>query len=251
MTMACGESPADIPVVIFAGGEAVDLQGRLQPKACVRVADRPMLDHVVGHYVMHGFRRFIVCSGIGHEQIVHEAETLRRKADGPASGGSVIDVVFTGESDGTARRLREALRLLPNARTVAVSYVDIISNVDLAAVRETHEAESAAATLTAVNLPTRFMPLGVNPFSARVRGLAPKPITEETLVSGGYYFINQERFANAVGHWQSHESFEGETLPCLAAAAALFYGKHDGYWQPIDSGRDVRMAEKYLLDRRP
>lgn len=69
--MASRESPADIPVVVFAGGELVDLQGRLQPKACVRVSGRPMLSHVVAHYRSHGYVRFLVCSGAGHEQVVH------------------------------------------------------------------------------------------------------------------------------------------------------------------------------------
>jgi glucose-1-phosphate cytidylyltransferase len=139
--------------------------------------------------------------------------------------------------------------LLPGAHTIAVSYVDIISDVDLSAVLATHRAEDVAATLTAVNLPTRFKTLGVNLFSARVRGLAAKPITEDTLVSGGYYFLDPPRLVNAVPEWDRHESFEQHTLPRLAAAAALVYYKHEGYWQPIDSGRDMRMAERHLGDR--
>jgi hypothetical protein len=46
--------------------------------------------------------------------------------------------------------------------------------------------------------------------------------------------------------WQAHENCEQETLPSPAASGSLFYPKHDGYWQPIDSGRDVRMAEQHL-----
>ncbi len=240
------ESAADIPVVILAGGDPVDLQGRLQPKACVSVAGRPMLAHVVAHYAAHGFRRFIVCSGVGHEQVVQAAEVAKRSMQATPGDGVELHVVFTGERAGTARRLREALRELWRSRTVAVAYVDIVSDVDLTAVRETHEAERASATLTAVNLPTRFKPLGVNLFSARVRGLANRPITEDTLVSGGYYFLNLERFSAGAPDWSEHESFEQDTLPCLAAASSLAYHKHDGYWQPIDSGRDVRLAEKHL-----
>lgn len=244
--MRSGESPADIPVVILAGGDLVDLQGRRQPKACVLVAGRPMLVHVVEHYRRYGFRRFLVCSGAGHEQVVETANNERKHLE---REGVAINVVFTGEAAGTARRLREAFRLLPSARTVAVSYVDIISDVDLVAVLGTHAAEAGAVTLTAVNLPTRFKPLGVNLFSARVRGLATKPITEDTLVSGGYYFVNRKQFAEVVHDWEKQESFEQETLPAMAASAALFYHKHDGYWQPIDSGRDLRMAEQYVGTR--
>jgi glucose-1-phosphate cytidylyltransferase len=245
--MKSDETPADIPVVVLAGGDLVDLQGRRQPKACVLIVERPMFAHVVDHYWRYGFRRFLVCSGVGHEHVVEMANSERKRLEGE---GGAIDVVFTGESAGTARRLREAFRLLPNCRTVAVSYVDIISDVDLAAVLETHVAQAGAVTLTAVNLPTRFKPLGVNLFSARVRGLATKPITEDTLVSGGYYFVDQKRFAEVVQDWEKQESFEQESLPALAASAALFYHKTDGYWQPIDSGRDVRMAEKYLMDQK-
>jgi len=249
MNMAPGESSADIPVVIFAGGDLVDLQGRLQPKACVRVGGRSLLAHVVQQFRSHGFHQFLVCSGAGHEQVVRESASLAEAAAASHGAAPVIDVRFTGDSAGTACRLRQALETLPSARTVAISYVDIVSDVDLTAVRQTHDTEGVAATLTAVNLPTRFKPLGVNLFSSRVRGLATKPITEDTLVTGGYYFLNRELFAAAIGDWSGHQSFEEQTLPCLAAAANLVYHKHDGYWQPIDSGRDVRMAEKFLSSR--
>jgi glucose-1-phosphate cytidylyltransferase len=240
------ESAADIPVVILAGGDPVDLQGRLQPKACISVAGRPMLAHVVSHYSAYGFRRFMVCSGAGHEQVAQATEVAKRSMHATRGNDVEMGVVFTGERAGTARRLREALRELPHSRTVAVTYVDIVSDVDLTAVRETHETERAAATLTAVNLPTRFKPLGVNLFSARVRGLADKPITEDTLVSGGYYFLNLARFAALARDWSAHESFEQDTLPCLAAASSLVYQKHDGFWQPIDSARDIRIATASL-----
>lgn len=240
-------SAADIPVVILAGGELVDLQGKIQPKAAIEVGGRPMLVHVLDHYRRFGFRRFLVCSGSGHEQVVAVAGHASRRA---GCEGVFLDVVFTGESAGTARRLREALHRLPHDGTVAVSYVDIVNDVDLTAVLGTHVAEAGAVTLTAVNLPTRFKPLGVNPFTARVRGLATKPITEDTLVSGGFYFLDQERFTAMAKGWQAHENFEQETLPALAASGSLFYHKHDGYWQPIDSGRDVRTAEQYLAEKR-
>lgn len=232
-----------MPVVILAGGELVDLQGRQQPKATVEVGGRPMLMRVVDHYRRFGFRRFLVCGGAGYEWVVEVAEHAGQCAAGEDVS---IDTLFTGDSAGTARRLREAFQRLENDGTIAVSYVDIVSDVDLASVLATHIAEGGAVTLTAVNLPTRFKPLGVNLFTARVRGLATKPITEDTLVSGGFYFVDYERLVRAVPDWQTQESFEQETLPALAAHGSLFYHKHEGYWQPIDSGRDVRMAEKYL-----
>lgn len=237
-------SAANIPVVILAGGELVDLQGKQQPKAAVEVGGRPMLVHIVEHYRKFGFRRFLICTGSGHEQVVSVAEHAGKRA---ADEGFSIDVMYTGDSAGTARRLREAFQRLPNDDMIAVSYVDIISDVDLASALATHVAEAGAVTLTAVNLPTRFKPLGVNLFTARVLGLATKPITEDTLVSGGYYFVDHKRLDGMVQDWQAHDNFEQETLPALAARGGLFYHKHEGYWQPVDSGRDVRMAEQYLV----
>lgn len=236
-------SALNIPVVILAGGELVDLQGRQQPKAAIEVGGRALLVHVLDHYRKFGFRRFLVCTGSGHEQVVSVAKHTAKHAVGE---GVSVDVMHTGDSAGTARRLREAFHRLPNDGTIAVSYVDIVSDVDLTSVLATHIAEAGVVTLTAVNLPTRFKPLGVNPFTARVRGLATKPITEDTLVSGGFYFVDHRRLAGTVHDWQAHENFEQETLPALAARGGLFYHKHEGYWQPIDSGRDVRMAERFL-----
>lgn len=238
-------SASNVPVVILAGGELVDLQGKQRPKAAIEVGGRPMLVHIVEHYRKFGFRRFLVCTGSGHEQVVSVAEHAGKRAAGE---GVSVDVMYTGDSAGTARRLREAFQRLPNDDTISVSYVDIVSDVDLGSALATHVSEAGTVTLTAVNLPTRFKPLGVNPFTARVRGLATKPITEDTLVSGGFYFVDLKRLAGTVHDWQTHENFEQETLPALAARGSLCYYKHEGYWQPIDSGRDVRMADKYLAE---
>lgn len=245
--MRSGLQTSEIPVIILAGGHCVRLQGDLQPKACLHVNGVSMLAHTVSHYRKHGFRQFVVCTGAGHEKVetlVQGPEFMRDVLPGGVEG---VKLLFTGDSSGTSARLHRAMRSFPEAATLAASYVDILCDVNLKEVLFTHEQEGATVTLTAVNLPTRFRAIGVALFSSRVRGFASKPITEDTLVCGGYYFIDRQRIAEQLGDWSKQDSLEEDTLPMLASRGALHYHKHDGYWQSIDSDRDVRSGEGHLV----
>ncbi|NCY20930.1 hypothetical protein EBX31_03105 [bacterium] len=239
----------EIPVVIFAGGNEVELQGRTIPKACVSIAGKSMIAQTFNHYQKFGYRKFLVCSGAGHEKISDEIARIQKEAGKGGFPAIQITIKQTGEVAGTAKRLRIALENLRAYETVALTYVDIVSDVDLGVIQKTHQEEQSIVTLTAVHLPTRFKALGVALFSARVRGFAAKPITENTLVCGGYYFLNPQRLFSDVPEWVEHESFENETLPALAMHQAVAYHKHEGFWQSIDSHRDIKACEEFLLSR--
>ena len=241
-----GERPADTGVVVLAGGNMVELQGKMQPKACVKVSGRSLLDHTLSHYQKFGYRKFIICTGLGHEMILAEAENLRGSTSRGGKDSVQILVKPTGESSGTAQRLRLAMEEAGDPLTLAVTYVDTISNVNSEQAREVHSEEKAAVTLTAVHLPTRFKALGVDLFSSRVRGFASKPITENTLVCGGFYFLSPSQLLQKAPDFERSQSFENEILPFLAMSRSLAYYRHEGAWQSIDSGRDIRISEEIL-----
>lgn len=236
----------DIPVIILAGGHCVHLQGELQPKACLKVRGISMLAHTIAQYRRHGFRKFFVCTGSGHQKVETLVREENNQIEFAPSGADGIKLLRTGEATGTGNRLFQAMQSLPRAPIVAVSYVDILCDVNLKEVLLAHENEGAAMTLTAVNLPTRFRAIGVALFSSRVRGFAAKPITEDTLVCGGYYFLSPDRLTAKIGDWSRQDSLEDDVLPLLASKGCLHYHKHDGYWQSIDSDRDIRIAEQHL-----
>lgn len=237
---------SDIPVIILAGGHCVHLQGELQPKACLKVRGISMLAHTIAQYRKHGFRKFFVCTGSGHQKVEALVREKKNMAEFAPDGTNGIKLLRTGEATGTGNRLYQAMHSLPRTPIVAVSYVDILCDVNLKEVLLTHDNEGAAMTLTAVNLPTRFRAIGVALFSSRVRGFATKPITEDTLVCGGYYFLCPDRLIGQLGDWSQQDSLEDDILPLLASKGGLHYHKHDGYWQSIDSDRDIRIAEQHL-----
>ena len=238
---------AEIPVIILAGGNLVEMQGKIQPKGCLRVMGLTLLQHTIRHFWKYGHRNFLVCTGKGHEQILVEADICRRFISGQGRGDAHIQVKFTGDLAGTAGRIGSALLDLKKHPTVALSYVDIVSNVDVRGVLAVHQEENTAVTLTAVHLPTRFKPLGAALFAPRVLGFASKPITENTLVCGGYYFLNPGQVQESVWFGQKEKSFEDDILPSLAVGRNLAYYKHEGFWQCIDSSRDIRICEEMLM----
>jgi len=240
------DKPAEIPVIILAGGNLVELQGKIQPKGCLRVMGQTLLQRTIRHYWKYGHRKFLVCTGSGHEKILAEADICRCSILGQGRGEGQVQVKFTGESAGTAERIGSALLDLRNHPIVAITYVDIVSNVDVREVLAVHLEEKAAVTLTAVHLPTRFKSLGAAPFSPRVLGFATKPITENTLVCGGYYFLNLGQAQECGLFGQEQKSFENDSLPPLAVSRKVAYYKHEGFWQCVDSSRDIRICEETI-----
>lgn len=237
-----------IPVMILAGGSPVNINGTLMPKASIKVNGLPLLAHTVEKYFRSGFRRFIVCVGEGYQQIQSDWNSLGALASHEHLKQATVQFVFTGGQNATASRLLQGLEYVKDEpETIAVSYVDTVSDVDLLEVLEFHRKYGVAVTMTAVNLPTRFKVIGYNALSPFVRGFSAKPIIENNLVSGGYYFVQRVALEQDSDRQSSRLSFENDLLPRWAMKGQAVFFQHLGFWQFVDSSRDVQAAETVLL----
>ncbi len=240
---------SSIPVIILAGGNTVSFTGEVLPKASVRVGGSPLLFHVIDHYRRAGFANFIICLGDGYDRVLQDLESLEVALDLGHRGEVHVEPLFTGGVDQTGSRLLQAMHKIGSSSTVALSYVDTISDVNLADVYAFHRKQRKTVTLTAVNLPTRFRVLGVNLFSTLVRGFSKMPLVEGSPILGGYFFLERsiaQKFSKSV---KRTLSFENDILPKLVVEEDVVFFKHDGYWQFIDSQRDIKTAEQFLLEQ--
>ncbi len=243
--------PADIPVVILAGGLGTRLREETErvPKPLVQIGERPMLWHIMKMYRHHGFRRFIVCLGYKGWQIKEFFMNYREEladitvdisADGqvhyrndPATEDWEVTLAETGLLTGTGGRLSR-VRDYIDTDTFLFTYGDGLGSVDLTALLAHHRAGGRIGTVTGVRPTSRYGEMRV------VDGVAvefnEKPTKSEGFVSGGF-FAFQRQFLDYVE--DAEELFlEARPLQKLARDGELQVFPHDGWWLGMDTFRD-------------
>ena len=178
-----GVAPRESSAVIMAGGRGTRL-GALTaslPKPMIRVAGRPILERLVLHLVGHGIRRiFLSINYLGHLIEDHFG-------DG-ATFGCAISYLRETQPLGTAG----PLGLLPERPTSPVLVVngDLVTQADVGALLDAHEAHSANAMTVAVRQYLHTVPFGcVEIRDGEIADIEEKP-TLSRMINAGMYVIS-------------------------------------------------------------
>lgn len=240
--------------VILAGGLGTRLaeESASKPKPMVEVGEHPILWHIMNIYASHGFREFVVALGYKGEMIKDfflNYHRLRNDLTIELKDGSVdvhnairedwrVHLVDTGQNTLTGGRLKR-LRSQVGGETFMMTYGDGVADVDITAALAFHKRMGRLATVTAVRPPARFGDLQFD--GDLVSSFSEKPQTGEGWVNGGFFILEPGVF----DYLDSDQtSFEREPLERLAAEGQLATFRHVGFWQCMDTLRDVR----YLND---
>jgi len=247
-----------VKVVILAGGLGTRLaeETEVRPKPMVEVGGRPILWHIMKHYAHHGFKEFAVALGYKGDVIkryfldyaklnssfcvnLASGDVLRRNG---SYDDWTVHLIDTGIRTITGGRLKRLGPLL-GRDTFLATYGDGVSDVDLGALLKFHRHHGKLATVTAVRPPARFGGLIFE--GDRVVQFTEKPQVGEGWINGGFFVLEPavlEYIAGDETHW------EREPLERLAAEGQLMAYRHDGFWQCMDTQRDLRLLEGLWAD---
>jgi len=236
-------------VVILAGGRGSRLAELTEvvPKPMVQIGERPILWHIMKHFAAFGHNEFVLA--LGYKGYVIKEFFLQYKLLSAsltvdlASGTSQvhdedicddwkIHLVETGVSTGTGGRLHRLRRWL-NGEPFMLTYGDGVSDVDLAALADTHHRCGKLATVTAVRPPSRFG--GLTFESSIVTDFVEKPQIGEGWISGGFMVLEPGVFDYTN---QATDSLEKEVLEQIAMDGRLGAFRHEGFWQCMDTLRE-------------
>jgi glucose-1-phosphate cytidylyltransferase len=236
--------------VILAGGLGTRLseETSVRPKPMVEIGDRPILHHIMDLYDAHGFTEFVLALGyLGHmiKRYVMDWTTLSGNlAVDLASGGVTrhtaadrnwhVNLIETGKGTETGGRLK---RCAPHLRreTFMLTYGDGLSNVDLRAVLEFHRRHGKLATVTAVHPPARWGEMELN--GDGVTSFAEKVQIRQGWINGGFMVLEPGVLERIEG---DETVLERDVLARLASEGQLCAYRHEGFWQAMDTLRDVR-----------
>jgi glucose-1-phosphate cytidylyltransferase len=247
--------------VILAGGLGTRIaeETAVKPKPLVEVGERPILWHIMNIYAFHGFREFVVALGYKGELIKYyflNYYRLNNDLTVDLKDGQVkvrdasredwrIHLVDTGMNTLTGGRLKRLSELLAG-ETFMMTYGDGVANVDIPAALAFHKKMGRLATITAVRPPARFGGLQFD--GNLVSKFFEKPQIGEGWVNGGFFILEPGVF----DYLDSDQtSFEREPLERLAQEGQLAVYRHDGFWQCMDTVRDVRYLNELWEEGNP
>ncbi|HLE43162.1 MAG TPA: NDP-sugar synthase [Methylomirabilota bacterium] len=234
-----------VQAVILAGGMGTRLRPLTlnRPKPIVPLVNVPFLQHQLALLGAHGITDVIL-------SVSHMPDVIRTTMGDGRAAGVRLRYVVEEEPLGTAGGVRNAADLVDGR--VVVLNGDILTDVDLRAMLDAHEARRAKASifLTPVENPTAYGLVELEP-DGRVRRFLEKPGWDEVTtntINAGIYILERELLA-LIPKGQAY-SMEREFFPMLLERRVPFLGHVPrAYWLDIGTAVKYLQAHQDLLDR--
>jgi glucose-1-phosphate cytidylyltransferase len=221
-------------VVILAGGFGTRLSEYTTkiPKPMVKIKNKPILMHIIDHYVKYGFDEFYIALGYKKEIIKKYIRSVKLKKN------IKIHLVDTGEKTMTGGRIKRLEKYINN-ETFMMTYGDGLSNINLKKLLKCHKNNKKLVTLTAVRPPARFGAIKLK--KNLVSYFKEKSKMDEGWINGGYFVIEPSflKYIKGDSTYLEREPLEKATLKKQLSAF-----RHKGFWQCMDTKRDKDRLEE-------
>jgi glucose-1-phosphate cytidylyltransferase len=148
-----------------------------------------------------------------------------------------VTLVDTGAETATGGRLKRISDYLDG--TFCMTYGDGVSDINLQTLIDFHRSQGVLATVTAIQPAGRFGSIEIS--GARVSAFEEKPVGDGRWISGGY-FVCEPDVLNLIEN--DTTVWERGPLERLAEIGQLSVWKHEGFWQSMDTLRDMQYLEQ-------
>ena len=242
-------------VVILAGGfgTRISEESHLKPKPKVEIGEKPILGHIKKDCSGHGFHDFIICCGykqhvikewfadyyLHNSDVTFDLASNKMEVHNNYSEPWRVTVVDTGLNTMTGGRIK---RIEPYVKgeTFMMTYGDGVCNVDLDALVKFHKSHGKTATITTVNIGQVKGVLDIDQDN-NITSFREKDDSDGSLINGGFMVLNPEIFQYLDG---DETVFEQGPMQRLAAEGQLKSFYHDGFWQCMDTQREMKKLEE-------
>lgn len=244
--------------VILCGGKGTRIQDAtngLMPKPMLEIGGKPILWHIMKIYSSQGHNDFVLCLGhLGnvikdyflHYEAINSDFTLRLGSSSTiefhrkhSETDWVITLADTGAAAMTGARLAR-VRSHVGDGTFLLTYGDGVADIDLESLVAFHHRHGRMATVTGVRPQGRFGRLNLE--NNTVLSFEEKPADENGYINGGFFVFEQSIFDYV--DINSSCILEREPLENLARDGQLAVYRHGGFWQCMDTYRDMVFLEE-------
>ena len=247
--------------VILAGGFGTRLNNSLEkmPKPMAMIGDKPIIWHIMKHFSKYELKDFHIALGYKKEAIVDYFLNYKRFSsdlkinlksnkityfnnDVPDWNISLFDTGNNSMTGGRILRIKNHLK-----DTFMLTYGDGLANIDVNQLIDFHKSHGKLITVTAVRPAARFGELNID--GDRVTSFHEKPQIGDGWINGGFFVVDP-KFLDYI----RDDTTVLEKFPLEKAAqdGELMAYKFDGFWQCVDTKRDLDyLNELYVSDSCP
>jgi glucose-1-phosphate cytidylyltransferase len=221
-------------VVILAGGLGTRISEytKTVPKPMIKINNKPIIFHIMKHYSNYGFKDFYIAAG--YKKKIIKDYFKKNFYDWK------VNVIDTGQKTMTGGRLKRLKNFFKD-ETFLLTYGDGLSNINLKKLINFHKKNKSMVTMTAVRPPARFGAIKIK--DNKVTYFKEKSKMDEGWINGGFFVIEPE----FLKYIKSDKTFlEREPLEKITKNRKLSAFKHQGYWQCVDTIRDLERARILL-----
>ena len=221
-------------VVILAGGFGTRLSEYTKsiPKPMVQIKGKPLIFYVMKNYAKYGYKEFIVALG-------YKGKIVKNYFKNNTFGWN-IKLVDTGLNTMTGGRVKRLKKLISD-KAFLMTYGDGISNVNINNLVKFHRKKKKLITMTAVRPPARFGAIKMK--GDIVTYFKEKSKLDEGWINGGFFVI-EPKFLNFIKNDNTFLEKEPMEKACKKKQLCAF--KHSGFWQCVDTKRDLDKLKKDL-----
>jgi glucose-1-phosphate cytidylyltransferase len=237
-------------VGILAGGFGTRLaeETTVKPKPMVEIGGRPILWHIMQIFASYGFKEFVIALGYKGEIIKDYFINYHYRARSctvSLSTGEItihdgtsldwtVHLLDTGISTQTGGRIKRITEFIGN-ETFMLTYGDGVASINISQLLNFHRSCNKLATVTAVRPPARFGNILVEDNLAV--HFEEKTQLGEGWINGGFFVLEPGIASFIEG---DHTLWEKSPMTRLAADGQLAAYRHGGFWQCMDTLRDVQ-----------
>lgn len=244
-------------VVLLAGGYGTRIseESQYKPKPMIEIGGKPILWHIMKEYSAHGYNDFIICAGY-KQHIIKEwfADYYLHTSDITfdfTNGGEMIvhnnvsepwrvTVVDTGLNTMTGGRIKRIQSYIGD-EDFMLTYGDGVADVDITKLAEFHKSHGRIATLTAVHVDQRFGVLDIDKNDLSINAFREKSQADGSRINAGYMVLKPAIFDYIEG---DATILEQSPLRKMAEIGELKAYKHNGFWQCMDTKREMEKLEE-------
>lgn len=246
-------------VVILAGGfgTRISEESHLKPKPMIEIGGKPILWHIMKQYSYFGFNDFIICAGYKQHVIkewfadyyLHNSDvTFDFSKNGEMTVHNnvaepwKVTIIDTGLNTMTGGRVKRIQKYVGN-EPFMLTYGDGVADINIKELVEFHKSHGKLATLTAIHVGQRFGVLDIDRDDLSITAFREKSMADGSRINAGYMVLQPEVFDLLEG---DQTVFEKEPLRKLSEMGELKAYKHNGFWQCMDTKREMEELESMI-----
>lgn len=228
-----------------------------KPKPLVLVGGKPILWHIMKAYAHYGYNDFILALGYKGDMIKDyflnqgaflndfTLETSTNKVQFHGNKGDDFKITFvdTGSESQTGERMLKVKKYVADDDFM-ITYGDGVGDINIEELVQFHKRQGTTGTITGVHPHSKYGLVKIDTESNLVERFDQKPLMYD-YVSGGFMVLSRKAF----DYFDEGPMENG--LMKLAGEKQLSVYRHEGFWKPMDTYREMEELNKLWEENKP